>query len=304
MKLAVVLNRRAGTLLRHRPEDAAREVRALFAAAGAQADTVVTGRQGFRAALARAAASDADAMVVGGGDGTVRMAAQAALDSGKALGVLPLGTLNLFARDLGMPLDLKPAIAALGAGAFRMVDVAEVNGKVFLCLSGLGFFVHMSEARETRRTGSRIGKWVAFATALWTALARAPEFDVAIEAGGPTRHFVTRAVVVTNNLFEDVPGMLPGRTRLDRGELVLHVDKNRSHLAMLRIALKAARGGWHDDSGVETMRVPALTIASRRRHVRVASDGEIDRLETPLRYRIRPGALRVLVPRPRDDAAR
>lgn len=304
MKLAVVLNCRAGTLFGLPPEETAREVERLFAAAGATARVALARRRTCQALLARAAQSDADALVVGGGDGTVRSAARLALQHGKTLGVLPLGTVNLLARDLGIPLDIHDAIAALAQAEPQPIDVAEVNGRIFLSVSGLGFFVEMAEAREAWRPSSRTSKWIALAGALWTALWRTPDFDIELVGPHGRRQFRTRAVLVTNNLYQDVPGPVAGRPRLDRGELAVHVGRSHSRLGMLRAVLHAARAGWQAVPAAETIRTRAITIASRRRHVRVSSDGEIDLLTTPLRYRSRAAALRVLVPRAQDRAQR
>jgi diacylglycerol kinase family enzyme len=304
MKLVVVLNRKAGTLLGESPEAAAREVETRFAAAGAEARVTLVGARNCRAALVRAAASDAEAIVVGGGDGTVRTAAQFALDSGKALGVLPLGTVNLLARDLDVPFDLRAAIDALGRAEIRRVDVAEVNGRIFLSTSGLGFFVEMAEAREQWRASSRYSKWLAFAGALSTALGNAPEFEVDVDTGAGLRRVWTRAVLVTNNLYEDVPGLFAKRKRLDRGELAVHIGRHRSWIGVLRAAALAINGGWSADRAVETIRTASFTVLSRRRRVRVSSDGEIDTLDTPLHYRVRPQALAVLAPRAAEAAVR
>jgi diacylglycerol kinase family enzyme len=301
LKLAVVLNRRAGTLFGRSIEEGAHEIEARFARAGASATvTIAAGRASFDA-IRRAAKSDAGVVVVGGGDGTVRSAAHIVLEHSKTLGILPLGTVNLLARDLGIPFDLNAAIDALATGEIRRIDVGAVNGRIFLSTSGLGFFAHMAQAREEWRSSSMRSKWIAFAGALWTALARAPDFEVDIDTGDGLRAVRTRAVLTTNNIYEYVPGLVARRPRLDGGELALHIARHQSRLATLRAAVLAINGGWQADPGVETIRTGSFTVLSDRSHMRVSNDGELDVIETPLRYHIRPRALAVLAPRAESE---
>ena len=304
LKLAVVLNRRAGTLFGRSIEDGAREIEARFARAGSSASVTIEAGRATIDAIRHAARSDAHVVVVGGGDGTVRSAARIVLEHGKTLGILPLGTVNLLARDLGIPFDLDAAIDALAAGEIRRIDVGVVNGRIFLSTSGLGFFVHMAQAREEWRSSSMRSKWVAFAGALWTALARAPDFEIDIDTGDGLRAVRTRAVLTTNNIYEDVPGLVAKRPRLDRGELALHIARHQSRLATLRAAVLAINGGWQVDPGVETIRTRSFTVLSDRSHMRVSNDGELDVIKTPLLYRVRPRALAVLAPRAEDNPVR
>src|SRR6185503_16647759 len=109
--------------------------------------------------LDQAFASDADAVVIGGGDGTVSAAADRAVRHGKPIGVLPLGTLNHFARDLGMPPDLRDAVRAIATGVVREVDVGEVNGRVFVNNSSIGVYPTVVRDRDEQRLRFGRGKW-------------------------------------------------------------------------------------------------------------------------------------------------
>ena len=122
-------------------------------------------------------------MIAAGGDGTVRAVAAAILDTDAVLGVLPSGTLNHFARDLGLPPDLASCVRLLKTGTVRAVDAAEVNGRAFLNNSGLGVYPSMVTQREKRRRRFGQRKWIAFFLAGVATLRRFPFLDVRLTAG-------------------------------------------------------------------------------------------------------------------------
>jgi diacylglycerol kinase family enzyme len=244
---------------------------------------------------AAAAAGVADAVVAAGGDGTVSAVASALVGTGKPLGVLPLGTLNHFARDLGIPLDLREAARIVAAGDVRRVDVAEVNGHRFVNNSSVGFYPRV--VRERSRLRSFVGKRLATA---WSALAvlwRLPRMRLRLRAEGVEAPLLTPLLFVGNNRYQR--GLLLAerhREALDRGELHIYVARRTSRLALARIALRWLVGRGRGDDLAE-LSARAAQVESRRRALHVAADGEVLRLRPPLRYVIHPGALSVLAPR-------
>jgi diacylglycerol kinase family enzyme len=178
MKLSVVLNSGAGSLLGQPMADVTAEVKRLFEEAGHTADVAAATGPAIVAAIDRAVASSADVVVVGGGDGTVATAAGKLIGSAKALGILPLGTLNLYAKDLGIPLDLAEAVPLLAHGQIKPMDVGEVNGTVFLNHSVLGLYPMMVQEREEVRETRGLSKWPAMAIAMCKALHRYPLLTV------------------------------------------------------------------------------------------------------------------------------
>lgn len=302
MKMAVVLNAGAGSLLGQPPQDAAGTVRRLFGEAGHDAEVEVAEGPGIVAAVERAAAAGADAVVVGGGDGTVACAANRLVGTGTPLGILPLGTLNLYARDLDTPLEVEEAIPALAAGEIHPLDVAEVNGHVFLNHSAFGLYPLMVREREAMRARQnlskrRLSKWPAMAVAVVKSLHRYPMFTVGLDLGtGPTR-IVTPALVASNNRYEEGFAAIPRRSRLDSGRLGVYVARHRRPLAMARLMVAMVLGSWQQDEELDVFETDGFTVTSRRNRLQVANDGELEMMTPPLQYRIRAGALRVLVPR-------
>lgn len=251
-------------------------------------------------ALARRAALDPGCRAVwaGGGDGTVSAVASALVGTDKALGVLPLGTLNHFAKDLGVPLDLEEAARALLAGRVARVDAAEVNGRVFVNNSGLGLYPSIVRERERRQERHGLGKWVALAWATLTVLRRYPYLRARLSADGRTLTRRTPFVFVGNNEYELDVFRIGGRARLDAGRLSIHLARrDAGRLGLLRLALGALAGRLREDRDFESLTTDELTVETRQRRARVSLDGEVTVMQTPLRYRILPGALRVVVPK-------
>ena len=162
----------------------------LFRRAGSGVDCtirLVHGADEIADALKTAVGERPSAIVAAGGDGTVSAVVAAIVDTDIALGVLPLGTLNHFAKDLGLPLDLEAAVDRLLSGATRRVDVGEVNGRTFVNNSSLGLYpdIVRDRERQQKRLGRR--KWPAFALACLSALRRYPFLGVRLTVGGSER---------------------------------------------------------------------------------------------------------------------
>ena len=300
MKLAVILNEAAGTLLGSPIARAVAEIDRGFAAAGVSARVSAARGGAIEREIRAALASDVDAVVIGGGDGTVAAAAGLLLGTGKALGLLPLGTMNLLARDLGMPNTLPAAIRIMAAGHTRAIDVAEVNGRVFLNNSVLGLYPTMVRARERQRGVSGWHKWLAIASAVFKSLRYYNLAEVAVDLGQGPRPVRTPALAVVNNVYHDRPdASFLDRPALDEGRLAVYLANHRTRLGLIGLMIRLALGGWQRDAELESLTVTELTVTSPTRHrLRVAIDGEVVRLTTPLVYRIRPKALTVLAPAP------
>src|SRR6266851_1986473 len=210
--------------------------------------------------------------------------------------ILSLGTLNHFARDLGLPLDIAGAAAVIAAGATAAIDVAEVNGQVFVNNSSIGLYPTLVRARERQLRHSRRKKWLAMALALLQVLRRPIARRLTIEAADFVTPCRTPLAFIGNNLYDTTRPAFGRRATLRGGELCLFVAKPRGPLGVVWLLLRAAFGRLDQARDFEQHRLESVTIHSRHRRLTIALDGEILRLRTPLRYRIRPGALRVLVP--------
>lgn len=269
----------------------------VFNAQGINADvTLVPGRD-VAGAAARAIRDGASLVIAGGGDGTISTVASVVAGSDARLGVLPLGTLNHFAKDLHIPLDLEGAARTIAAGHSIAIDVGDVNGRSFINNASIGLYVRLIWEREKERRGGH-HKWVAVAVAagrLWRQYRR-----VRVVVHTRHKHRVVRTpfVFVGNNEYQLDGFQLGGRTRLDDGALHVLTAPGMTRLELVRVLLRAFTGRLHGEDHLDALTTSEVSIQAWRRRIGVTLDGELWIAETPLTFRIRPGALRVLVPAP------
>jgi YegS/Rv2252/BmrU family lipid kinase len=243
----------------------------------------------------RATLGDADVVVAAGGDGTINSVASHLLNTKKTLGVLPLGTMNHFAKDLHVPLELEKAIETIIKGHVTTVDLGEVNGHTFVNNSSLGLYPSIVREREKQeRLGS--GKWPAYVWAAIAVLRRYPFLNVRLDADGKELKSRTPFVFVGNNEYEMETLNIGGRACLDAGELSLYVTNRTGRLGLIRLAWRALFGGLRQEKDFLAMCTKELWIETRHKRIRVALDGEITIMEPPLHYRVLPRALRVMAP--------
>ena len=289
--IAVVLNAASGHDTAAKVADRLREI---FATAGREA-RITLARGEINAAMRRAVEDGCDTLVAGGGDGTINCGASAVVGRKIPLGVLPLGTLNHFAKDLGIPLDLDEATKVVLDGIVCQVDVGEVNGRVFLNNSSLGVYPAIVRLRERYETKVR-GKWIAALWAGLTVLRRNPFMAVRIVVEEKATVRRTPLLLVANNEYR-MSGIHAGtRESLTRGRLALYVLNAEQRPGLLRLAWQVLLKGAEQVKEVDLITLEEATVETRRRRLQVATDGEVFTLESPLSYRIRPGALRVHVP--------
>ena len=179
-------------------------------------------------ALTQAKRGEIDAVVVGGGDGSIRTVAGVLAETSVPLGVLPLGTLNHFAKDLGIPLPLKEAAATIAAGTIRIVDLADVNGETFINNSSIGIYPYMVIDRERRRARHKLAKWMAMVPAFFRMLRHFPRRRLRILAKGFARPYRTPCLFVGNNEYGMELFTFGKRDRLDAGKLWFYVVKPRN----------------------------------------------------------------------------
>ncbi len=295
MKTQVILNARAGTLLDKGGDDPAGLVARLFEAAGLPVDVTMCDPDGIAQCLDKARENDAEAVIVGGGDGTVAMAVGRLAGSGTALGILPFGTLNLLAKDIGIPLEFEAAVKALARSEPRRIDLGMVNDRPFHTLSGLGFFSEVARAREEVR-GLKLpfGRYIAVGVSAFRALKRVRPMHLHLEIDGVPRRVDAYALLVTNNAFAG-PGW--SRPQLDEGLLEVHIGHDNTLAEKLKAGADLITDVWRDNPGIESFPARQL-IATRRNRSKmwIATDGEVAREDAPVRYEVKPRALTVLVP--------
>ncbi|MFJ3054664.1 diacylglycerol/lipid kinase family protein [Herbaspirillum sp. NPDC087042] len=251
-------------------------------------------------AVARQAVADQVPVVaVGGGDGSINAVAStllAAATCHSALGVLPLGTLNHFAKDLNIPLDLDEAIANIATGRRLRVDSGEVNGQAFINNSSLGLYPDIVREREKQQARLGRGKWLAFAWAALGALRRYPFLRVRLHIDGQPHWRRTPFVFIGNNRYLMQGLDIGKRSTLTEGQLSLYVCHHTGRWGLLRLALHALFGRLELAHDFDVLTATEIHIETHRKRMRVATDGEVLIMQTPLHYRIRPASLEVIVP--------
>jgi diacylglycerol kinase family enzyme len=241
-----------------------------------------------------------DVLIAAGGDGTINAVASALIHQPAALGVIPAGTLNHFARDLHIPLNPEEAARTLLQSGVLEVDAGEVNGHVFINNSVLGLFPNYRSTKEAweRRGFGRTGlrRFIAAAAGILRVFWRLPHLDVEIELDGDVRKLRTPFVLVGNNDHR-MSGFAPGeRTRLSEGRLWVYVMRPSTRLGLLRMFAGLLLGRTPRQAVFEVFRASRLSINSRRKRIGVGVDGEMVRMIAPLEYRSLPKALRVISP--------
>lgn len=294
----VLLNIRSGRLLGLKGTQAARRIALLCKQAGVDAEVHPAQPRHFAEQVGRAVRNGAEAVVVAGGDGTIRTAAKLLAGTDKPLGILPLGTRNRLARALGIPEDPAEAIRSLAAGSVRHADIGEVNGHAFVFSSMYGFLNRFGRHREEHRGRPPALEFPAAAWAVLKELLRAPAREMEIQAGGTCRSCASCVFIVSNNPF--LPGGIGGQPRLaslDSGRLGVYFSRHQGRLGLLRLLGELLAGRWDRDPDILRKAVPSLTVrVSGEEPVEIMNDGEFLRLRSPLEYRIRPSALRIIVP--------
>ena len=301
MRVALVLNGAAGALIGQPPDVLTAKYERILARAGAEGRVVVATGADLLPAIDAAIASDAEVILVGGGDGTIIAVAERLLPehragSGRPLGVVPLGTANLLARDLGIPLMPELAVPALLSGRALRIDVALVNDRIFLNSSLLGVAPRMVQQRERARHDRGPLKWLRLVRAFFRGLDHAPRLHVVLQADGRPVRLVTRTLAVSNNPVAEGFAAIHGRKTLESGLLGVYAARLDRRFDLWRLAVRIVAGTWQRDPSTAALATRRVNVVARRKRLWVANDGENHLLVTPLRYRILPRALVVLVP--------
>ena len=278
-------------------DDDAKRLVELFRKAGAEPRLHLARSHDEMLGIARRLVEErAPLIIAGGGDGTVNALASVLAGTDTALGVLPLGTLNHFARDLRIPLGLGAAVETVVKGVRKAVDVGEVNGRVFVNNSSIGLYPEIVRRREKQRRRLGRSKWHAMLWATHMVLRGHPFLELALELDGVAQRRRTPFVFVGNNVYQMEGFYIGLRERLDCGVLSVYVTQRHSRLRLVLLALRALVGRLHQARDFEASTTRELRIESRHKRLLVATDGEVAALDLPLEYRIRPGALQVIAP--------
>lgn len=292
-EIAVIINRSAGCA---HHQDTLAEIEAQLTSAGWHVKAVLASPSEIGDAVDSMVKSGARLVAVGGGDGTLSAVAALLVNTDIILGVLPMGTMNHFAKDLAIPLETGAAVSTLMHGRVAQVDVGEVNGRVFINNSSMGIYPDIVRLRERQRQRFGTGKWLAFAAAIWIVLRRGERLDLRI--AGDDRKVIRRTpfAFIGNNEYQHAGLDLGSRKSLHSGLLSVYTTRRQGLLGVLRITLKSLTGRLGKRVDYDEMATREVVIETRRDHVRVANDGEVEWMTSPLCYRSRAASLKVMVP--------
>jgi diacylglycerol kinase family enzyme len=296
MRFIAVLNRDGGTLRTVDLDAFSSRMTETLEQAGHSICVESVAGHDIQAALAKAATSRADIVLAGGGDGTISAAAGALMGNRKALAILPAGTMNLFARGLGIPQSLDAAVQSFAHGEVKPIDIASANGRPFVHQFSVGMHARMVGVRDKMEFASRLGKMRASIRAALATMLDPQPLKVSLTIGDA--EILTRATIIgiTNNLFGE--GHLPYAEQPDGGVLGIYVTVASERGQLLRFFLNVARGRWRDNPHVEIHKgekvvMKILSPVGRRKCV---IDGELLPLAPETTIEIHKRALNVLVP--------
>ena len=263
---------------------------------GAEAEVIVTKRgDDISSLVARALAERSHTVVAGGGDGTVNAVAGKLAGTATGLGVIPMGTLNHFAKDIGLPLNIEAAVRNLFTGKITQVDVGEVNGRVFVNNSGIGFYPHFVRQREELERRGHI-KHVAFMLALRSIVRRYFRLRIKLHMDQiAALEHVTPFLFVGNNRYHTSGPKIGTRPTLNSGRLWVCTAPRRRHRNMVGVSFRTLKGNDADQE-LNAFETEEIWVEPGIARVYVSTDGEVHIMDAPLHYKIRPLALSVLVP--------
>jgi diacylglycerol kinase family enzyme len=301
MKIKAVLNRDGGTFKTTDMQAYCESATRAFAQKGHDLDcAVVAGEEIVDALDAASREAGIDALLAGGGDGTISTAAGTAWKAGMPLGIIPAGTMNLFARSLKLPLDIWKVLDTLSAATVADVDIATANGRPFVHQFSAGLHARMVRMRNQMNFASRIGKIRASTSAAFGVMLDPPRFDVIFDIDGDGRsdERPVSAISVSNNPLGN--NSLFFADRVDTGRLGVYLADPLEPTGVGKLAFDILRGRFKENEAVtaSTAEKVHLHFPNHRKGAACVLDGELLRMPADVEIRIHAGQLKVLVPSP------
>lgn len=296
MKLVAIFNRDGGTFKTTDMEAFCEHATTVFRSAGHDIDCrLVSGKNIVEEMERTADEQGLDGLIAGGGDGTISAAAGIAWKHSIALGVVPAGTMNLFARSLKLPLDIWQSVDALAGGHVQHVDIASANGHPFVHQFSAGLHARMVRYRDKMEYASRLGKIRANIRAAISVVLNPPAFDVEYTVDGKTQHRRVSAISASNNEFG--PNPLLVADDITRGHLGFYLANALTPSGVARLAIDILRGKLKENAAVTAMTIPEaeLHFPKSRHDVRCVIDGELLPMKRDVMLKIHAGELKVIV---------
>jgi len=270
-----------------------------LADAGLEPDVSIVEPPGLNDHLRSLDPAGADRLVSVGGDGTLRSVAEAALRTGLTLGLVPMGTMNLLAKDLGIPLDVNDAIAIAAGDNTTTIDAGRVNDVLFLHSSVLGIVPRLGRWRERLRRSSSVQESATNLARIARVLGTIEPARLSVDLGNGRERVETFALAIAVGRVAMMPPEPLRRPILDAGHLALYLSHHEGRAGLLTLLTELGVGLWGIDAQVEVTTAERFIVTGAERRILVSNDGEVRRFDAPLRYDILPRALRVHVPPPR-----
>lgn len=301
-RLRFILNGRSGSQDRDATHEA---IESMLKSAGRPGELIYCQPgelQRVAAGAATQALAERSAIVAVGGDGTINAVAQAAHASGCALGVIPRGTFNYFARTHRLPLDVAEATSHMLAARPVPVQVAAINEQVFLVNASVGLYPQLLEDREAWKSRFGRNRLVALGAAFATLMRTPNRLTLSFELDGVARELRTLTLFVGNNRLQleqvGVADHASGAAPADNGRVTAVVLKPIGTLGLLRLMLNGAMGSLGEAEGIEHFEFEQMVVKPPRmmrlRRMKVAFDGEVTRMKPPLNFRVMPEPLYLL----------
>jgi YegS/Rv2252/BmrU family lipid kinase len=272
------------------------EIEMAFTAHGWQVEFVLAGRHDLRSRTRQTVAQAPGTIVVAGGDGTINTVASACVEAKRPLGLVPAGTFNYIARNLGVPTEVSQAVSMIVNGEVRQVDVGEINGRIFLNNAGIGLYAQMLERREQDKRRFGRSRTIAFFSGMRSLLSAHQPYTVELMADGQMARHLTTTLFFGCNALQLEDFNIAAAECLRHQKLAVLSLKLRSRWEVTVAACAALMGRLDEVDTVNTFCASTVRVQTRRRALKVAIDGEIVLLRSPLDVTLQPGALQVFAP--------
>jgi diacylglycerol kinase family enzyme len=277
------------------------EIETAFAAHGWKVEFILVRRRELHKLTRRTVAEAPGAIVVAGGDGTINAVASACVEAKRPLGIVPAGTFNYIARNLGVPTEVSPAVAVIVDGHVRHVDIGEMNGRIFLNNAGFGLYATMLERRERDKRRFGRSRLVAFLSGMLCLLSSHPLYTVELVADGRTERHLTTTLFFGCNALQLQHFNVAAADCLRHRKLAVLSLQQRSRWEIVAAAGAALIGRLDEADATHVFCASTVRVQTRRRALKVVIDGEIAHLRPPLGVALRPGALEVYAPAAERD---
>lgn len=297
MRIQAVINTQAGTASTLSVKKLRKGLVSVWTGMGHDADVVLADGSEIDHVVRRACNdTQVDAVIIGGGDGTVSRALPHIVASQKALGILPLGTMNYMARDLGISFDPLQAAWSLARGRFMRMDLGSVNGHLFMIWACLGLLPEFIQGRDRARKKKKNSLLDTVLSGVADAVMAYPM--IAMELRTPSEHtqVVTSFMMISNNPCQDGNPLLLTRPHLNKGVLGIYVGTDTNPFGLVELGVKAALGQWEGNPMLKTRVASWLDIAAKASQLTLSIDGEIVKMPASLRFESLPSALTMLIP--------